>query len=169
MTFDELYKACLITGTSYKDRRTGVGISLKPKSGEKIRLFPLDNPPNRECRLREHLRLKQVCDLVLFYSDGRRLIICLVELKGSDIYHAAEQLINVYRKLQPYLRRVLPTSTVGEKIHLTEWRAYICQGKHSSAHSQRRKKTRLLLQKFGQFNRYDISRNPDVGQFLRKK
>lgn len=168
MDLEKLYHACLIPATSYRDRSTGVRVSVKPKKGETIMFFPIDSPPNPNCTLRKDLGMKNVCDLVVFYAKGNKQIICLVELKGGNVTHAAKQLISVYQRLQPFLKRSLQSSTFCSSKPSIEWRAYICQAQKSSSHSMRRRKARMTLEKSRKFSRCEISRNPDLGQFLRK-
>ena len=107
MDFNKLYKVCLSRKTSFKDRGTGVEVSIKPAKGEKICFFPVDDKTkNPECYFRNAMKIKAetCCDLIIFYENQGRQILCLVELKGADVIHAADQILNVCSKLQPQMK-----------------------------------------------------------------
>ncbi|MCI0456345.1 MAG: hypothetical protein L0Z62_05135 [Gemmataceae bacterium] len=105
--------------TSYQEPGTGWGVQVKPQKDETI-LFHLTDSQ----QLRDHFKsrnwydLKNVADLLVFCNrPGRDVILLFVELKGSDIEHAAGQI----RQLVDAVRKALPNPMRKE----TDYRALI--------------------------------------------
>ncbi len=157
MPFNTLLLNCLLHGTSFSEK--GATVHIKPQTGETILFFGIDDN-DRECSLRQTLGMQQgvICDLVVFYArqDSEKKVICLVELKGSDVKHAARQIKSVHQHFSKSLR---------QHVRWIDWRACIYMG--GSAHKDM-KKVRLELEKtFGKGN-VSITRESDLGSFLRR-
>jgi len=158
----QLLDTCKLHGTSFKE--SGSTIRVTPERDEQVRFFHIDDRSNPNCTLRRDLRISgAICDLSVTFIREAKESLCLVESKGKNLEHAVEQIVNTWRYLFQYLAQVLGA----ESFKQLERMAYIYQ--HGSAPSQRTKKARAELEAFGQFSHFAISRNPDLGQFLRKK
>ncbi|AVH72808.1 hypothetical protein [Nostoc sp. 'Lobaria pulmonaria (5183) cyanobiont'] len=161
MLFNKLLlSSCLLPGkTSYTEN--GVEINIKPSSGETILFFLIDNQSNPNCKLRQILGLEQegmkICDLIVFYAKESKRIICFVELKGGDVKTATEQVITTYT----YFKKSLKQSELSLNFIA---KAYIKS--NSSVPQEIDKYKQELKQTFGEGN-YDISKNSDLGNFLR--
>ncbi|MFN6517328.1 MAG: hypothetical protein RMY29_022880 [Nostoc sp. CreGUA01] len=155
-----LLSSCLLPGkTSYT--QNGIEINIKPSSGETILFFCIDNQSNPNCNLRQVLGLDRegmkICDLIVFYAKEETRIICFIELKGGDIKTATQQVITTFT----YFRKLLKQS--GISINFIP-KAYIKS--NSSAPQEIDKYKQQLKEQFGDGN-YDISKNSDLGDFLR--
>ncbi|WP_445635467.1 Type I restriction enzyme R protein N-terminal domain-containing protein [Nostoc sp. DSM 114161] len=155
-----LLSSCLLPGkTSYTEN--GIEINIKPSSGETILFFCIDNQSNPNCNLRQLLGLDRegmkICDLIVFYAKENIRIICFVELKGRDIKTATEQVITTYR----YFLKLLKQS--GTSINFIP-KAYIKS--NTSAPQEIDKYKQQLKEQFCDGN-YDITKNSDLGDFLR--
>jgi hypothetical protein len=165
MALDVVYQlldTCKLHGTSFKE--SGSTVRVTPEHAEQVRFFHIDDQSNPNCTLRRNLKIiGAICDLIVTYIRETRESLCLVESKGKNLEHAVEQIINTWRYLSQYLAQVLEA----ESFRQLEWMAYIYQ--HGSAPSQKTKKAHAELKASGQFSHFAISRNPDLGQFLRRK
>jgi hypothetical protein len=103
MPFNYMLWYCLCPGkTSYKEPGTGWGVQVQPASEETILFLLTDSDHLREyfATKRNWYNLKNAADLLVYCSRPARVpilparvpILLFVELKGSDIHHAAEQL-----------------------------------------------------------------------------
>ncbi len=87
--------------TSYQEPGTGWGVQVRPAKDETILFFLTDSQ-----QFRDYFKdLENVADLLVFCKRAdRNVILLFVELKGSDLEHAAEQLgqtIEAVRKNLP--------------------------------------------------------------------
>jgi hypothetical protein len=124
MSLDVLLLRCLRHGTSYTERK--VPVTIQPQSGETILFFITDSDA-----FRQDLKVQgPVCDLVILYSqsDTQETVICLVELKGRDLRHAAEQIQNTYTTLIRSFEQSLRSLACRHHMQLITWKACICQG-----------------------------------------
>ena len=91
-----LLTGCFLPGkTSFTE--DGVQLSLQPESGETVLFFSIDDQSNPNCKFRQVLGIqndKKICDLIVFYAKENERIICFVELKGSKLGTAVEQVTN---------------------------------------------------------------------------
>ncbi len=157
MPFNSLILTSLHSGTSFSEARNRV--SLQRRSNETILFFSTDEQSNPHCTLRQDLDIPGgVCDLVVFYAQGNRKIVCLVELKGSDLKRAVEQVTNMYENLRRPLKQT--------HLQLIEWKVYICM---SGAVPKEAKNLQKNLHRiFGKRN-FVVSKNDrDFGKFLRR-
>ncbi|MBE8990564.1 hypothetical protein [Nostoc sp. LEGE 12450] len=155
-----LLSSCFLPGkTSYTEN--GVEINIKPSSGETILFFLIDNQSNPNCKLRQLLGLEQegmkICDLIVFYAKENKRIICFVELKGSDIKTATKQVIITHTYFKKLLKQSEPSLSFIPKAYIKS---------NSSVPQEIDKYKQELKREFGE-NNYDISRNSDLGNFLR--
>ncbi|MGM3306696.1 hypothetical protein ACSQ6I_12110 [Anabaena sp. WFMT] len=155
-----LLSCCLLPGkTSHKE--DGVEVSLQPASGETVLFFHIDEKSNPNCKFRQLLGLDQegmkICDLIVFYAKESQRIICFVELKGGDIKKAKEQVINTSTYFNKALKKSDPSLNFTAKTYIVS---------NSSVPQELDKYKQELKNKFGEGN-YDISRNSDLGNFLR--
>ena len=101
MPFNLLLANHLHHGTSFTE--SGVSASIKPERDETILFFHLDSDENRR-QFNQYLGVantgEPICDLLIYYfkhtHNEPEKAICLVELKGRDVSHGAEQLLNTY-------------------------------------------------------------------------
>lgn len=155
-----LLSSCLLPGkTSYTEN--GVEINIKPSSGETILFFCIDNKSNPNCNLRQLLGLDRegmkICDLIVFYAKENTRIICFVELKGRDIETATQQVINTYTYFIKLLKQSRKSLNFIAKVYIKS---------NGSAPQEIEKYKQQLKEQFGDGN-YDISKNSDLGDFLR--
>ena len=106
---------CLDPGKTSCGER-GKGAALRPSGNECVLVFAVDNDS-----FRSRFDVKQVCDSLFFYSGQQQEpVLLLVELKGGDIAHGADQLAETLtavrdalkqKKLAAQYRAVLITSS----------------------------------------------------------
>lgn len=99
----------------------------------------------------------KICDLIVFYAKDNEKIICFVELKGSNIKTAKEQVINTYTHFDQYLRKCGLLDSYTAKAYIKT---------NSSVPQEINKYQQELREKFGEGN-YQISRDPNLGNFIR--
>ena len=89
---------------------------------EIILFFHIDTP-----KIRRDLGIQgEACDLIIYYASKKRRSICLVELKGSDIGHAVEQISNTYNHIKQRLYDAVPPDTEARSsLHKITWKACI--------------------------------------------
>jgi hypothetical protein len=100
MAFTHLLWNCLAEGaTSIEEEK--LSANLEKRSDECVLVFEIDNPD-----FRKHFQAmdEKVCDGLFFYKkaalpghDKTVPVVMFVELKGSDIDYAIEQLANTHR------------------------------------------------------------------------
>ena len=100
MPFNFLLWECLIPGkTSISE--SGQSARIDPHGGECVLAFELDNQ-----KFRDRFGVGRVCDALFFYRrDQERPVLLFVELKGTDIAKAAEQLGQSLRAVKDTLQR----------------------------------------------------------------
>ncbi|MBD2777665.1 hypothetical protein [Iningainema tapete] len=153
-----LLSGCFLPGkTSFIEN--GVEISLQPETGETVLFFSIDEQSNSNCKLRQLLEINKpgmkICDLIVFYARGEERTICFVELKGSDLKTAIEQVINTYSSFKSLLKTQNNLYTAKAFIRI-----------NNSPPRETDKYKQELISVFGESN-YDISRSKDLGEFLR--
>ncbi|MEA5554806.1 hypothetical protein VB713_28180 [Anabaena cylindrica UHCC 0172] len=161
MPFDYLLLSCCLLPGKTSHKEDGIEVSLQPASGETVLFFHIDEKSNPNCKFRKLLRLDQegmkICDLIVFYAKDSERIICFVELKGKDIKTAKEQVINTYTYFYKLLKKTDSSLSLTAKTYIVS---------SSSVPQEIDKYKKELKDKFGEGN-YDISRNSDLGNFLR--
>lgn len=160
----EAIKPCKLEGTSHTE--SGVKVSVKPdKSQEETIVFfcidPESPESNEDCEFIDIISAVQICDLLIDYESSKKVVFCLVELKGRDVEHAIEQVLSTFKGI---LR------TFGKNVRDdVQWKAYIVQ--HGSAPCPTKKSQKLLRlmeEAFSQFDDFEVKKDRDVGRFLRK-
>jgi hypothetical protein len=128
----------------------------------------IDDQLNKKSPVRGEFGIKgELCDLLIFYSnpDSNNNYFCLVELKPDNAPKAISQIINTLNVLKSKFQ----TKHCGN----VKWIAYI-KGKNTSApggENKDKKDRKTLDEKLGKHggkNAYDISKEEDLGIFLRK-
>jgi hypothetical protein len=66
---------------------------------------------------------KKCCDGIIFYSHGSNKVICLVEMKSSNLVEAEEQIKSTYNRLQELLKA--ECRLCSDAIEQITWKAYI--------------------------------------------
>jgi hypothetical protein len=157
-SIDMIERTCFKTGTSCSD--SGVTVRIQPTRSEEVQVFHIDDSSNPPCRLRTDLPIiGPICDCVFSYAKTRATsrILCLVELKGSNIEEAVDQILNTYEHVHSRLCR--------EHQQRITFKAYIRL--HGASPRDNRNQQERLDRKFRRGNAL-IRRNPDIGDFLRK-
>lgn len=161
MLFDYLLlSGCLLPNqTSHKE--DGVEVRLQPQSGETVLFFHIDDQSNPNCKLKKLLGLDQkgekMCDLIVFYAKDSTRVICFVELKGKNIADAKEQVTNTYTHFNKKLKESGLSNKFTPKCYI-----------RSNVSSPQQDNKEELKSNFGEGN-YDISKNSDLGDFLRSQ
>lgn len=117
-----------------------------PYDGEVILCFQLDERSDREQRVLRSLGIagdQARCDGLVFYSQDSEVyrVICLVEMKSTDIKRAADQIISTKEHLVTLLREecnCLPEASRAQclkQITYISWKA--CLYHHSSSPDNR--------------------------------
>jgi len=87
MPFNFLLWKCLLPGQT-SIRESGKGARIKPEAGECVLAFGIDSQD-----FRRRFDASKVCDALFFYkSKEQDPVLLFVELKGSDLGSAAQQL-----------------------------------------------------------------------------
>ncbi len=146
MPLNTLLLSCLVPGTSYGESGTGARVSIQAETRETILFFATDNN-----QIRQLLGISgPVCDLVVFYdNEQQQKILCMVELKGSDLKQAVEQVVNT--------RDVLAKKLDAKLQKFVVWKAYVLM---TGTVPQEHKQLKTRLEKaFGAGNyAIDVSR-----------
>ncbi len=112
---------CIIDGTSYSEK--GKRFSLRPSNNEEIVLLRIDNPHKKPCQYFRGINPK--CDLLCICRINDLIFISFVELKGSDVEHAINQILNTVKAFCPRFNqniyhfgcKKLPVSHEKKKIY----------------------------------------------------
>lgn len=114
MPFNELMLNCIQEGSSYNENNIKVRMTTHQKE-ETVLFFVIDEQSNCCSKFRDLMKLVHICDLLIYYSkkdktstsrkgESTKKTICLVELKGSDIKKAVEQITETQKGLSDSLR-----------------------------------------------------------------
>ena len=162
MPFNGLLLNCLSPKTSCAEGRAQV--FCKKGADEAVLFFHVDPESNPHSTVRQDLPLEgPVCDYVVVYRSPTRVQVCLVELKGgADLRHAVDQVLNTGRALKQALKQALAGKQSRVVLRDLQWTAYVLL--HGSAPRDTRQQRGLLE---GFFDRAEVSREPDIGRFLR--
>jgi len=168
MPFNTLLLTCLKHGTSFHE--SGCGVRLQKQSRETVLFFVVDDQANPNSTLRDDLEMEEesICDLIVFYAQEDKKVLCLVEAKkGVDLTKAQRQVTNTYRCLRQFLRQSL-RDPCRSHFQCIDWRAYIYL--HGGAPNDKKEleaAKRALKQIFESEDKFLIRSNPDLGPFLR--
>ena len=166
MPFNTLMLTCLSQKTSF--RESGATVSVAKQSGETILLFVLDPQSNHESTVVLDLPLDgPICDLAFYYATSSVKRVCLVELKGADINHALDQLINTKEKIEQALDNARRGKGWRRHAAAIEWLGYVRA--HGSSPTRKPKNIEARLRRcFGKGN-FKLSSRSDIGRFLRRQ
>jgi hypothetical protein len=110
---------------------------------------------------------QQCCDGIIFYAHEQQRVICLVEMKHSNLSSAAEQIKRVkeilYQKLQQECQSCREMREIFASVI---WRAYVYRSSSTNVRSLDDCKMELL-QHFTS-NNIDVSSSKDITDFLRQ-
>ena len=147
----ELLPKCGLNETHYG--QNGVTVAIEPKSNERVIFFVIDGKCST---FRDDFKLSgNICDLLIYYKvvGKNECILCLIELKGENTKKAFEQIKNTRDSIKSMIN---PRS-----CNTVILKGYICIHK-KSAPIQSKFKTE------GIFNDFQLSKDGDIGTFLRK-
>lgn len=172
------FNLLVLTILNRQTKLSGSGnvLSMEPREDEESLFFEIDSDASPINRLIKQTGDKKICDGLILYLRGNKRIICLTELKGRDINHAAEQILNTYGLVRKLLQNSLRQTKEGIALFRdTEWRAYILQNRKSSAPTKKSNKSKSKkandalndLRKC--FAKVKVSKNKDIGEFLRER
>ncbi len=165
MPFNTLLLTCLIPGTSVSEHSGRV--SVKPQPGEIVLSFVVDDQTNRDSTLRQDLGIVgPICDCVYYYIKGDKKVLCLVELKGSNVKHAVEQIINTFQRLKQSLGACTLRRKCRPRFLQIDWRAYVYI--HGSVPRNIKPEQKTLAREFGKGQFLITTRGRDLGRFLRQ-
>lgn len=172
MPFNTLLLRGLIHGNSVKEK--GVSVTAHPLPGEKILVFKLDaktkkqNRITKESNIATALQLSgSICDYLFLLSqevgkdsDGEIIYqrtLCLVELKGGNVEHATEQIINTYEHLNNMLKNDHMCQYFYKSVI---WKAFICVNENSSI-TMTKESIDALNKAFGNKKHFRVHRDGD--------
>ena len=172
MPFNTLLLTCLTLGRSYSE--SGIGVQMRSKPGEVALFFAIDDQTNPSSTLRSDLGIEgSICDCIVYYVQENRKVICFVELKGRDVKHAGNQVLNTYRYFKQSLDKRLRSLSKACRSQLgqIEWMGLICYSSAAPSGDVRAVSDRFKKE-FGK-NKYDIKsisskRSYDLGELVRK-
>ncbi|ODS39468.1 hypothetical protein BEH94_07965 [Candidatus Altiarchaeales archaeon WOR_SM1_SCG] len=149
---------CIKDGTSYKEY--GVSVSVKHGKSETVLFFAIDSNSNNRSNFRDVINTTVICDLLVYYStDAGNKKICLVELKGKDVEHAADQLIETKEKTENLLKE--------KRYRNVIWKGLIVH-RSSAPRQQKPELKRKLDYAFGRENYRMVHKMKyDLGDFIR--
>lgn len=164
MPFNTLLLRGFVHGTSAN--QNGVSVTAHEKTGERILVFKLDIDKKKNS-IATALQLSGgICDYLFLLSresmgtNGEKIYqrtLCLVELKGEDVQHATEQIINTHKHINDMLKNdhmCLPF------YKAVTWKAIICVSKKSSI-NMTKPSIDALLKAFGQSKHFSCSHDGD--------
>lgn len=163
MPFNTLLLTCLSPKRSFSE--AGGRIRFNQGTNETILLFVIDQRSNPHSTVYQDLIINGlVCDLIIYYIKDDKKIICFIELKGSDIQRAVEQIGNTFNKFKKSLQ--ISTTKKACCPHSTNirYKSYILL--HGSAPRMIKDYMYTLEQSFGRGN-FLISRCEDISNFIR--
>jgi hypothetical protein len=159
-------------GTSVGE--AGVTVSMTPTETETVLFLKMDCDEARAelgiTRSAKDKNKKMTCDYLVFYSRRstnpveRRIVLCLLELKGSDTDHAVDQVIETRKTIRQNLQ-ALKGSQIWPYIQRPVWKGYVCCNPKSTIiwNKQRAKEIEQLFEK----DNFKVTHNNDLGNFLR--
>lgn len=120
MLFNVLILTCLSPKKYHGERQVRIRVSNNSDE-EVFLLFDIDSPEKQ----RELGIEGTVCDVLIFYTSQKKKVLCLVELKGGDVRHAIEQLINTRKQLRRSLDDLNQSVICRPELQKINWKACI--------------------------------------------
>jgi hypothetical protein len=141
----------------------GASVNLVNVSKELALFFKLDKD-----EVRQGLKMQEMlcCDGLIFYSHDseQEKVFCLVELKASDLEHAVKQIVTT----RDHLKQGFAKTFARSYFEQVTWKAYIYYRSTAPTEIKIYRSQLENTYSFGEGNA-DISRNSDIGDFLRRK
>lgn len=163
MPFNTLLLTCLSTKRSFSE--AGGRIRFNQDTNETILLFVIDQESNRNSTVyQDFIKNGPVCDLIIYYIKDNEKIICFIELKGSDIQKAIEQIENTFNKFRKSLEQSTRDKDCCPHCTNIRYKSYILL--HGSAPRLTKDHGQRLEHCFGRGN-VSISRCEDISNFIR--
>ncbi len=138
---------CAMRGTSFGER--GKSVSVEPEAGEIVLFFRSDSPDFRSCV--GLTSVEKACDIMVFYYKSPKMVICFVELKGSEIEKAHEQIRETHRA---FLNASGSGNTQG-----VEWKGLVITDSGSSARNRPKSNGEIKIVE---------TKHGNIGDILRK-
>jgi hypothetical protein len=119
MPIDHLLFESLIPGvTKAEDKGSGshTSANLDSGRGESVLVFHLDN---EKSRTRLGLSNNKCCDFVFFFKSGSHCTLIFVELKGTDIASAEDQIVSAYQAMSAqssYIKSCGPLAVIVSNV-----------------------------------------------------
>lgn len=119
-------------------RRSLAGGSRDPYEGEVVLCFEIDDPRDKEKKVCRGLGIQETdkkCDGIIFYSqdDWEHRVICLVEMKSTQIKTVAEQIISTRNHIKDLLCEECGDNC-NKQFQRIEWKA--CFYYHEASHDE---------------------------------
>jgi hypothetical protein len=170
MPFNTLILLCPPpTDTNFKGVGSKSRVSMERRENEKVSFFDISGQEKAGSFLRKNWGMKDaepICDGIIYYTSTEnptKRIICLVELKGTDIKHAIEQVTHTRDVLERQLRLTLKSN-----LYNIVWKGYVHVPSSAMSNTKLLKKEiKDAKDKFGEKN-FDILTEFDIRLFLRK-
>lgn len=163
MPFNTLLLTCLSPKRSFSE--AGGHIHFNQKADEIVLLFIIDQQSNPiSTAYQDLIKNGPVCDLIVYYIKDHKKVICFIELKGSNIQRAVEQIENTFIKFKTLLEHSTTNKACCTHCRNISYKSYIHL--HGSAPRFTREHERTLEQYFGRRNSR-VSRNQDIDNFIR--
>jgi hypothetical protein len=164
MPFNSLMISCLSPQTSLTECGKTISVDREPR--EVVLFFKTDDASNPNSTLREELGIEgAMCDCIIFYSKDTSKVICFAELKGSDVKHAIDQILNTHSYFSSALNKTLKSKGCKNQAKLLRYKA--CIRFHGSSPPNIKAFKTRLDSVFGNGN-YCLTHKNDIGAFLRK-
>jgi len=175
MPFNKLIPTCACTKQNlrYKPKEPkSPELKCHADENERIVFLEIDDGSNPESCIRQYCNIEgpnePLCDILIFYNvstkkDGEIIhnkILCLVEIKGKDIKHSVEQIVNTYKAINS---KFIDRSS---DYYPFKWACHVLSKRIGSA-PKNIKKYKMELIKSLHTRNCDISDKEDITPFIR--
>lgn len=150
-------------------RSSSSGTNHDPYAGEVVLCFDIDDKKAREKKVCQKLGIQEddkKCDGIIFYSqdDSEDRVICLVEMKRTQVDNVSEQIISTKEHIKRLLQEDCGhhSNTLLQRI---KWKACFYHSSSSPDEVANIKK-KLISSGFNEAASFTVAHN-DVGPFLR--
>jgi hypothetical protein len=163
----ESFTSCLQADTHATEQ--GLTVSVAKKKNEIILFVQTDNANARKC-LKMPVDDEQSCDRLILYAMkdiSKNELYCFLELKGKDLSHAVNQIINTHKYML-----TLINNTIERRQHIfLKLCACICMHNSISAIREQQRQLEKLKKCLGTDKikiKHGIKGPYDIGDFLRE-